>query len=144
MHVRAAIYIQHTPASPPPERQLEACLAYCEAEGYQLDAIIPGDLGDAAALVESGRVDVVVAGHGSRAVQQLAGDVAGAGRVEVVHPVPRVIEPPRSGLAKYGDLILRWFRRGKSVQRIAEDLDGDTTDVRAILRKYGVDPGRSR
>ena len=141
---RAVIYIQHSPASPPAERQLEVCLTYCESAGYELDAIIPGDLGDAAALVESGRVDVVITGHDSRAAHELAARIVGAGRVEAVHPEPRVIEPPRSGITKYGELIHRWFRRGRSVQQIAEDIDGDTTDVRAILRKYGVDPGRSR
>lgn len=141
MPVHAAIYVQHTPASPPAEKQLEACLAYCEDVGYTLTAIVPGDLGDAAALVEGGRVDVIVAGHDSRAAQQLAARVVGAGRVEVVHPTPRVIEPPRASLGTLGELIHRWFRRGRTVEQIADDIDGDTTDVRAILRKYGEHPG---
>lgn len=141
MSVQAAIYIQHGANSPPGDKQLEACIDYCDTVGYTLAAIVPADAADAAKLVEGGWVDVIVAGFDSKVVQQLAVRIVGAGRVEVVHPVPRVIEPPRSGLGTLGELIHRWFRRGRTVEQIAAELDGDTTDVRAILRKYGEHPG---
>lgn len=141
MPVHAAIYLQHGANAPPGDKQLEACIDYCQDIGYLLLAIVPADAADAAKLVESGRVDVIVAGYDSRSVQHLAARIDGAGRVEVIHPEPRVVEPPRSGLGTLSELILRWFRRGRSVRQIADDLDGDTTDVRAILRKYGEHPG---
>lgn len=142
MPVHAVIYLQHGANAPPGDKQLEACIDHCQDVGYHLLAIVSGDATGAAKLVEAGRVDVIVAGYGSRSVQHLAARVEGAGRVEVVHPEPHTITPPpRSGLGTLSELILRWFRRGRSVQQIAADLDGDTTDVRAILRKYGEHPG---
>lgn len=141
MPIHAAIYIQHGANAPTGDQQLAACIEYCEAARYFLLAIVPAEADAAARLVECGRVDVIVAGYDSKPVQQLAERLDGAGRVEVVHPEPRVIEPPRSGIGTLGELILRWFRRGRSVQQIAREIGGETTDVREILRKYGEHPG---
>jgi hypothetical protein len=98
---------------------------------------------DAVALVRSGMAAAVVAAFNSKVVQQLAAEIGAAGNVIVVHPEPMVVEPPRRQLGTLGDLILRWWRRGRTVQEIALDIDGDTTDVRQILRRSGEDPGRS-
>lgn len=141
MPVHAAIYLQHGGNTPSGDKQLEACLLRCDAAGYLLVAIVPADAADAAKLVEAGRVEVIVTGFESKAARQLAARVHGAGRVEVVHPQPRFLESHRSGLGTVGDLILRWFRRGRSVEEIAVDIGGDTTDIRAVLRKYGEHPG---
>lgn len=136
---RAAIFVQR--GGPAPDRQIAACLHYCAAEQYPMLAIVPpGRPGDAVQLVRDGRVQVIVTGYDSKAVQQLAADLDDLGRVEVIHPQPRVIEPPRHKLGTLGDLILRWWRRGKTVKEIAADIDEPTTDVREILRKYGESP----
>lgn len=107
-----------------------------------LAIVPPGQPADAVRLARDHRVDTIVAAFDSRVVQQLAADIGDDAQVLVVHPEPKVIEPPpKRGLATIGDLILRWFRRGRSVQQIAIDIDENTTEVRAILRKYGEDPG---
>lgn len=139
MSIHAAIFLQR--GGPSAERQIEACLDYCAAVHYPALAIVPpGRPGDAVQLVRDGRVQVIVTGFDSKAAQQMAAEIDDAGRVEVIHPAPRVIEPPRHKLATLGDLIVRWFRHGKSVKEIAADIDEKTIDVRAILRKYGESP----
>jgi predicted transcriptional regulator len=39
-------------------------------------------------------------------------------------------------------LILRWYDAGRTSHEIAEELNADTTDVRAILRRGGRQPSR--
>jgi hypothetical protein len=132
----AAIFVQR--GGPSRDRQIEACRQYCATEQYSVYAIVPpGRPADAVQLVRQRRVSVIVTGFDSKPVQQLAADVDGAGRVEVVHPAPRVVEPPRHKLGTIADLVVRWFRRGKPIKEIAVEIDGNTTDVRAILRKHG-------
>lgn len=145
MPVHAAIFVQRGHGAPPPEKQLDACLAYCATERYAVIAIVPGVVEDASALTADGRVTVLVAAYDSRAVQQLAVAVEGHGQVEVVHPEPRVVEPARPhAVRSINELILRMSRRGRTVEQISDTIDAETTDVRAILRRYGEDPGRSR
>lgn len=98
---------------------------------------------DAATLVQAGTVGVIVAAFDSKAVHQLAAEIGTAGKVIVIRPEPRVVEPPRQKLGTLSDLILRWWRGGRSVREIAVDIGGETTDVRQVLRRHGEDPGRS-
>lgn len=136
---RAAIFVQR--GGPSRDRQIEVCRQYCAEAEYSMYAIVrPERPDDAVRLVRHHGVAVVVAGYDSKAVQQLAADIDTVGRVEVVHPTPRVIEPPKHKLGSLGDLIVRWFRRGKPVKEIAAEIDENTTDVREILRKYGEHP----
>ena len=135
---RAAIFVQR--GGPSRDRQIEACRQHCATERYSMLAIVlPGRPHDAVQLVRQHRVSVIIAAYDSKAVQQLAAELDDAGRVEVVHPTPRVIEPPKHKMT-IGDLVVRWFRRGKPVKDIAAEIDGNTTDVRDILRKYGEHP----
>jgi len=136
----AVIFVQR---GAPREKQRSACARYVLAQGWSVVAIVPHwHPDDAVQLARSGRVEEVVAAFDSRAVQQLVEDLAGAAEVIVVHPEPRVIEPPKHVAASIGELIIRLFRKGRTVKEIAGLVDGDTTDVRAILRKYGEDPGQ--
>jgi hypothetical protein len=140
-YVSAAIFTQR---GAPVEKQRAACIDYALGQHWSVLAIVPyWHPDDAVTLAKSGRIDHVVAAFDSKAVQQLAAAIDGDAQVVVVHPEPRVIDPPKHALISIGELILRWFRNGKTVKEIAEVIDGDTTDVRALLRKYGEDPGRS-
>jgi DNA-binding NarL/FixJ family response regulator len=139
--VPAAIFVQR---GAPAEKQRNACIDYALGQHWSVLAIVPpGRPDDAVTLAKNGRIDHVLAAFDSKAVQQLAADLDGNAQLVVVHPEPRVIEPPKHKLGTLGELILRWFRSGKTVKEIAELADGDTTDVRAILRRHGEDPGRS-
>jgi hypothetical protein len=140
--VPAVIFIQR---GAPAEKQQAACIDYALSQHWSVLAIVPHwQPEDIIHLADAGRIRHVVAAFDSKAVQQLAADVERKAAVVVVHPEPRIIEPPKHGLGTLGELILRWFRKGRTVEEIAAEVDGDTTDVRAVLRKYGVDPGRSR
>jgi hypothetical protein len=140
---RAAIFVQR--GGPPADRQIDACLQFCIASEYTVLALIRhGEPEAAVALAREHRVSVIVTGYDSKAVRQLAADIDGNGRVEVIHPEPRVIPPPKHKLdGPIGELIVRWFRRGKTVQEIAKDVESDTHEVRALIRRYGGDPGQS-
>jgi hypothetical protein len=140
MATRAVIFVQRGASV---DKQTTACLRYVLGEHWSMLAIVPfWRPEDAVKLVRDQRIDRIVAAFDSKAVQHLAVEVDGEAEVVVVHPEPRVIEPAKRKLGTLGDLIVRWFRRGKTVAEIAADIDGDTTDVRAILRKYGEDPHR--
>lgn len=139
MPERAAIFIQR---GVPTDKQEAACLAYClnDMQYSVLWFVRPDSPRDAVLLARDNLITAVVTAFESRAAHQLAADIAEVNphvRVEVVHPVPKVLEPPKHGLGTLGDLIVRWWKRGKSVEEIARDIDGETTDVRGILRRYG-------
>lgn len=137
----AAIFVQR---GAPAEKQQVACIDYALGQHWSVLAIVPHwHPDDAVTLAKAGRIDHVVAAFDSKAVQQLAADVDGDAEVVVVHPAPRVIEPPKHKLGTLGELILRWFRAGRTVREIATEIDGDTGDVRELLRRYGEEPGRS-
>ena len=140
MSNRAAIFLQR--GGPSRDKQIEACRHYCAEAGYMMLAIVrPDRPGDAVQLVRHHGVTVIVTGYDSKAAQQLAADIDDAGRVEIVHPTPRVLDPPpKHMLGSVAELIVKWFRRGKPVKEIALEIDGNTTDVRAILRQYGEHP----
>lgn len=137
----AVIFVQR---GAPREKQRSACAMHAVAQGWTVLAIVPHwRPGDVVQLARAGRVKHVIAAFDSRAVQQMVEDLNGAAEVVVIHPEPRIIAPPKHAIGTVADLILRWFRKGRTVEEIAKDVDGDTTDVRAILRRHGVDPGRS-
>jgi hypothetical protein len=125
----------------PAERQTVLCLQYAvEEQHYTLLAVVPyWAPEDACKLVRDGTVDVVVAAFDSKAVNQLAADLPPAGRVEVVHPQPHVVERPHHRLGSVADLVARWCGRGRSVRQIADDLDEPTGEVRDLLRRLGLD-----
>lgn len=135
---RAVIFVQK---GAPAEKQTTACLKYVLNQRWSMLAIVPyWQPGDAVKLVRAGRVDTVVAAFDSKAVQQLAVEIDGDAEVMVIHPEPKLVEPPKQRIGTISDLILRWFRRGKTVQQIAIEEDWNTSDVRAILRRHGEDP----
>jgi hypothetical protein len=135
---RAAIFVQR---GAPTDKQTTACLRYALGQRWSVLVIVPyWQPQDAVQLARDGRIDKLVAAFDSKAVQQLAADVDGDAEVLIVHPEPRVVEPPKRKLGTLGDLIVRWFRRGKTVSEIALDIGEETTDVRAILRRYGEHP----
>lgn len=138
---RAAMFIQR---GVPSDKQEEALLAYIASQRLSMLHRVPWwKPEDAVTLVQAGNVNVIVAAFDSRAVQQLAADIGHHGKVIVIHPEPRIVEPPRGRLGTLADLIVRWYRGGRSVQDIAADIGSEATDVRAVLRKHGEDPGRS-
>jgi hypothetical protein len=141
MGTRAAILIQR---GVPTDKQTEALLRYVLGERWSMLAIVPWwQPADAVTLVRTGEVDTVVCAFDSKAVRQLAADIGATGTVMVIHPEPKVVEPPRGRLGTVADLVLRWWRNGKTVGEIALDVGSDTTDIREVLRRAGEDPGRT-
>jgi hypothetical protein len=124
-------------------KQEQACLAFCDEQRWRLEHVVPWFAPrDAVKLVRAGLVEVVLAAFASPEVRRLAGDIGDAARVVVVHPRPAVVEPPaRSVPASLAELVVRWFRRGRTPREIAFDLESSTRDVRDILRRSGEDPG---
>jgi hypothetical protein len=123
-------------------QQEQACLDYLAVEHWSMESLVPyWAVDDAVALVRSGVVDRIVAAFDSPMLRQLAADIGAAGRVVFVHPAPTTIEPVQRSLPdSIVDLIRRWRRRGKSIKEIAADVEGDTGDIRAILRDLGEEP----
>lgn len=133
---RAAIYVLR---AFPADRQTAACSHYITEEHWTLWAIVPPWApGDAVALARDGTVSVVVAAFDSRAVEQLAADLPPTCRVEVVHPTPHVVEPPRHRLGSVEELVGRWFRHGRPPKQIAHDLDENTEEINDVLRRLGL------
>lgn len=144
---RAVILLQRGAAW---DKQIAACLEWIEQQRIPWQSVIPhGAPNEAVRLVRSGDVDTVVMAYDSRVAFAVAADIQGHGRVVVVRPEPHEIpgpDPapePKKGLPSLVDLILRWTGKGRTVEEIAADIDGDTTDVRAILRRAGKQPPRS-
>jgi hypothetical protein len=135
----SAIFIQRGQVSV--AKQTAACLTYIKIEKLPLYAIVPyWAPDDAVQMVKNGTVTTIVTAFDSRAAQQLAADIDGAGQVVYIHPTPTAIQPPRtSTLPAIGELIVRWFRSGRSVPEITRDVGATTIDVRNVLRKAGED-----
>jgi hypothetical protein len=137
MGTKAAIFIQR---GAPEAKQQRVCLAYVDEMRWSMLDLVPHWAPEAAvALVRRGVVDVIVTAFDSKAAHLLAAEIAPIGRVVYVHPEPTEIQPPAHRPLTIVDLILRWRRRGRSVEEIAQEIDGEATDVRAILRKAGED-----
>jgi hypothetical protein len=138
---KTAIFVQA--GSTPAKKQTDACLLYAISNHLPMVAIIPPWVpGDAVAMCRSGEISTVITAFDSRAARQLAADIDGFGQVIYVHPEPGVIVPParRSTVPDMDALILRWHRAGRTPHQIAAELESDTTDVRAILRRAGEYP----
>lgn len=140
MGTGAAIFVQRGHVSV--AKQTAACLAFIRLERLSLFAIVPyWAPEDAVQMVRTGTVTTIVTAFDSRAAQTLAADIDGDGQVVYIHPAPTVIHPPRlSSLPAIGELIVRWFRSGRTVGEITRDVGGETVDVRDVLRKAGEDP----
>jgi hypothetical protein len=137
MGTKAAIFIQR---GAPEEKQQRVCLAYVEEMRWSMLDLIPHWAPeDAVTLVRRGVVDVIVTAFDSKAAHLMAAEIAPTGRVVYVHPEPTEIHSPAHRPRTIVDLILRWRRRGRTVEEIAEEIDGETKDVRDILRKAGED-----
>ena len=125
---RVVIYLRSTGALP--AQQQRACLDYCERHRYAVPSISLTAEG-AAALVESGAVEVVVTAHGGDD-QVLARRVQSAGgRLEYVR------EPRRRINLDPTELIVGMHERGADVATISHLLDAPTADVRLALRRAG-------
>lgn len=145
----SAIFIQR---GVPYDKQQLACVTYVDEQRLAMLALVPHWAPqDAVAMARDGEVTAIVTAFESRAATALAADVAPYGAtVVVVHPEPHVLQPPQRpaehspvfGL-RLVEVVQRWWRGGRSVQMIAEDIGTDTTDVRAILRQAGEYPDRS-
>jgi hypothetical protein len=143
MGTRAAIFIQRGVEV---RKQAAACMDYIDQERWSMLHVVPYYApDDAMRLVHDGTVDVIVTAYDSRAVRALAEDIGPDGKVMFIHPAPTVVEVERrhGTLPTLGDLLRRWLRRGMSVKEMADEIDGDTADIREILRKMGEEPGRS-
>ena len=111
----------------PTDVQQAACLTYCEAHRYKVDSITYNP-GDAAAIVEAGTAQVVVAAYRrseDRAMDRRVRQTAG--RVEYVRgPVSRhdVTDV---------DLVAAMHERGASVEQIADLLGESTREISARL-----------
>lgn len=99
----------------------------------------------AVTMVKDRIVNMIVVAYDSKAARQLAIAVAEfGGHVVFVHPVPTTIHPPHvSTLPDMEGLIFRWFDAGRTEHEIAQDLQSETTDVRAVLRRGGRYTSRS-
>lgn len=133
---RAAIFVQRGALD---GKQQKVCLEYIDRQHWSMLHVVPyWAPEDAVSLVRDGTVDVIVTAFDSQAARALAADLGPHGRVLFVHPAPTVIEiTARLRVASLVDLILRWRSKGRTIEEIAEDIDGETTDVRAILRRAG-------
>jgi hypothetical protein len=138
--VKAAIFTQTGTSEP---KQHQACLDFIYQQQWILLHVVPASApSDAVELVRAGLIDVVVAAFASKAVTQLAEAIDGRGKVYFVHPVPTLVEPaPAKMPGSLTELIVRWFRGGRSPKQIAADIGSRTCDVRDILRRFGERPG---
>lgn len=138
----AAIYVQR---GEPAGKQTTACLRYALSEHLPMRTIIPPQAMDQAVqMVKDRTVNVIIVAFDSKMARQLAVDVEEFGGLVVyVHPVATTIHPPKhSSVPAMDVLILRWYDAGRTPHEIAEELNADTTDVRAILRRGGRQPSR--
>ena len=134
---KAAIYIQR---GEPADKQAKACLEYVRIQRLPMESIVPYYAMDQAVrMVRDRIVNTIIVAFESRAVRQLASEIDEyRGQVIFVHPTPRVIRVPRaSTLPDMDEMILRWWDAGRTPHEIAQDLGGETTDVRAVLRRGG-------
>jgi hypothetical protein len=133
--MRAAILVL---SGPPIEKQQRACLAYIEQQRWEITQVIPYWASrDAVRLVREGFVDVVVAATNRPEVRQLAADIGDRGQVVYVHPQPTVVPVQRRAPSTMIELVVRWFRRGRTPHEIAIDIDSSTREVKDILRRSG-------
>jgi hypothetical protein len=146
MHTaRAAILLQR--ASIAVDRQADICFQYCLGERWAIQTIVPQHAPEQAAqLVRDGHVQVVVVAFEGRNLADVVAQVADAGgRVMAVHPEPRELTPNRRGLlgGRVSELILRWYRKGRTASQIAELVDADTTDITSVLVQFGLGSSRT-
>jgi hypothetical protein len=135
--MNAAIYFQRGICE---RKQEQACLEYIDEQRWAMTHVVPYWSADAAvALVLVGCVGVIVAAYYRKELEVIAADIAGRGQVVYVHPTPTVVRPPRRILSVV-DLVLKWHGHGRTPREIAVDLDTDSTDIRAILRRHGQYP----
>lgn len=109
----------------PAELQEAACLGYCERNRYELDSIST-DPDGAAALVETGVAQVIVAAYRRSEDKAIVRRIRTAGRVEYVR------NPPGRQLDAV-DLAVALHDRGASVEQIADLLGESTRDITATL-----------
>jgi hypothetical protein len=125
-------------------KQEAACTEYIGSRRYELAGFIrgSGSSADAVAMVESGRARVVVVAYGGRDIA--AAVQAAGGRVEGVHPIPHVVEPPapprppaprRSFPRSALDLLIKMRDRGHTTTEIAAMIGEDTGDIRRALQR---------
>lgn len=130
---RAVIYLQ--PGSVAHDRQMKACIEYCDERGYEWDTVT-GLIEAAVAVVAARDADLVLTAFASRSrPEDLRTQAASAGvRVEYVRP-------PLPGRER-GNVIAEMYRNSNGsdgdVKLIARFL-GDTTDnILAIIRRLGI------
>jgi hypothetical protein len=119
--MRAAILVL---SGPPIEKQQRACLAYIEQQRWEITQVIPYWASRDAA---TNRPEV----------RQLAADIGDRGQVVYVHPQPTVVPVQRRAPSTMIELVVRWFRRGRTPHEIAIDIDSSTREVKDILRRSG-------
>jgi hypothetical protein len=129
---RAVIYIRLAGALP--AQQQRACLDYCDRHGYAVDSVCTAPAA-AVALVEARAVIVVVTAHAGDDRLLARGVAAAGGRLEYARP-------PRGGrrIVDVAQLAAGMHERGASVDAIAHLLDATADDVRAAIRRAGLDP----
>jgi hypothetical protein len=128
MSQRAAILVRPGPTE---GDQTVALLRLCEERGYNVVGRCRC-ADDGVALVHSGAAAVVVAVYqvSREALDERVHDAGG--RVEYVR------EPDRRLTAR--TWLLRWWRMGWSVQKIADTVGEQTGEIRVALRRAGEKP----
>jgi len=113
----------------PTELQEGACLEYCESRHYVVDSITYNP-GDAAAIVEAGTAQVVVAAY--RRSEDKAMD-------RRIRKTTARVEYVRGAVSRHDvdddDLVVAMHARGASVEQIADLLGVSTSEISAILSK---------
>jgi hypothetical protein len=138
-----AVILIHLAASATIAKQMAACVGYVDRRHYQLAGYIErGTPADAVRMVKNGEAEVVVVAFGGR---DIAAEVIDAGgRVEAVHPIPHIVEPPvpppvkvfpRSVVA----LLRKMQRRGHSASEIAHLIGEDTGEVMRLLQSPEIE-----
>jgi hypothetical protein len=136
-----AVILIHLAASATIAKQMAACVTYVDKRHYELAGFIKADgaAEDAVRMVQTGEAEVVVVAFGGR---DIAADVkAAGGRVEAVHPMPHVVEPPvpppppppKSFPRSVVDLLRKMRNLGHSPSEIAKFIGEDTGDIRRLL-----------
>ncbi len=137
-----AVVLIQLAASATIAKQMAACTAYVVDRRYQVAGYIRagGASADAVRMISAGEASVVVVAFGGRDIA--AAVIAAGGRVEAVHPVPHVVEPPvppppppppRSFPRSARDMIARMVRRGRTAKEIADLIGENTEDIRRMM-----------
>ena len=127
--VRAVMYVRPGPTA---DKQRVMIIRMCEQRGFAVESEC-NHPDDCARLVADAIVDLVVASHDAHdGLTSAVRDVGG--RVEYARRTRR--------LPTMTALLRRWHRQGRKPEEIAGLIGTDTIEIRQVMRRMGLRPGR--